>query len=113
MGITATAAMLALIGGLAGNARATILSAGPFPGGSTSVGFARCMVTNAGNTDVLVKSVELRDPAGAVITTGLSGITISPGYTLSVASSSMDPATPASCVFDLSTGKGVRAAFVY
>jgi len=71
------------------------------------------MVTNAGNTDVLVKSVELRDPAGGVITTGLSGITIQPGYTLSVASSSMDPATPASCVFDLSTSKGVRAAFVY
>jgi len=51
------------------------------------------MVTNAGNTDVLVKSIELSDPAGGVITTGLSGITIQPGYTLS--------------------SKGVRAAFVY
>jgi len=113
MGITATAAMLALVGGLAGTARATILSAGPFPGGFTSVGIVRCMVTNAGKTDVLVKSVELRNVVGAVLDTGLSGLTISPGYTFAVASAFTDVYSPASCVFDLSTSRGVRAALVY
>ena len=35
------------------------------------------------------------------------------GYTLAVASALLDPAAPTSCVFDLSTSRGVRAAFVY
>ena len=113
MGIRTMAAMLALVGGLAGTARATVLVAGTFPGGATSIGFVRCMVTNAGKTDLVVKSVELRSPTGFVIDTGLSGFTMSPGYTLAVASSDTNSNSPTSCVFDLSTTRGVKAAFVY
>ena len=113
MGITTIPAVLALVGGLSGMASATILSAGGFPGGATSAGIARCMITNTGKTGVVVNSVELRNAAGGVIDTGLSGFTVAAGYTLAVASALLDPAAPTSCVFDLSTSRGVRAAFVY
>src|SRR5512138_1267634 len=99
--ITRTAAVIGLVGGLGGTAGATVLVAGTFPGGLTSYGEARCVVTNFGTANVLVKSVELRSSSGSVLDDSGTGWTIQPGYTLTVAMVPTDYASPSSCVFDL------------
>ena len=110
--ITKAAAVAALVGGLGGVARATILSAGGFPGVNVSTGFAGCVLTNAGTRDVTVNSVTLFDANGAVLVQPAGSI-VSPGQTSLFAYVSMANASASSCTFDVSTKTGVRAAFVY
>jgi hypothetical protein len=112
MSLTTAAAVAALVAGLGGVARATILSAGGFPGANVSTGLAKCVLTNAGTRDVTVKGVSLLDANGAVLVQQ-PGWIVSPGQTSLFANVSMSNTSASSCIFDVSTKTGVRAAFVY
>jgi hypothetical protein len=112
MWITKAAAVAALVGGLGGVARATILSAGGFPGANVSTGMAKCVLTNAGTRDVMVKAVTLFDASGVVLVQQQGSI-VPPGHTSLFANVSMLNTSASSCTFDVSTKTGVRAAFVY
>jgi len=106
------AAAAALVGGLGAVAHATILSAGGFPGGNVSTGLAKCVLTNAGTRDVTVKGVTMFGADGAVLVQQ-PGWVVSPGQTSLFTNVSMVNTSASSCVFDVSTKTGVRAAFVY
>ena len=114
MWITTAAAVAALVGGLAGVAHATILSAGGFPGSNFNTGLASCVVSNMGIRDVIVTSVSLFDISGTAVGNPVNGAIVHPGQTREVVYASAGAyGIPASCSFDLSTKSGVRAAFVY
>jgi hypothetical protein len=113
MWITKAAAVAALIGGLGGVARATILSTGGFPGGAFSTGVVRCVITNTGTRDVVLNSASLLDQSGAVLNQD-GGWIVPPGQTrVTQAVSLLANVSPSACIFDVSTKTGVRAAFVY
>jgi len=112
MRITKAVAVAALVAGLGGVARATILSAGGFPGANVGTGLAKCVLTNAGTRDVTVKDVTMFDANGAVLVQQ-PGWVVSPGQTSLFANVSMINTSASSCTFDVSTKTGVRAAFVY
>jgi len=112
MWLTIAAAVAALAGGLGGVAHATILSAGGFPGGNVSTGLAKCVLTNAGTRDVSVKGVTMFDANGAVLVQQ-PGWVVAPGQTSLFANVAMVNGSASSCVFDVSSKAGVRAAFVY
>ena len=111
--ISMVAAVAALVGGLGGIGHATVLSAGPFPGGYSSFGEVRCMVSNTSSKPVVVNSVALLSAGGAVLDDSGTGLTVWAGDTFTLALSSMDPNSPSSCKFDLSSSSGVHAALVY
>ncbi len=111
--ITKAAAVAALVGGLGGVARATILSTGGFPGGAFSTGIVRCVITNTGTRDVVLESASLLDQWGAVLHQD-GGSIIPPGQTrVTQAVALLNNVSPSACIFDVSTKTGVRAAFVY
>jgi hypothetical protein len=111
-GLRTTAAAAALLAGLGTAAQATILIAGGLPGGFTSYGDARCIVTNGGPNDVLLNSAKLLDMWGNTLS-GTTDYVIPAGHTFSAAYSSFDPWAPGSCVFDVSPSRGVHATLVY
>jgi hypothetical protein len=112
MWITKAAAVAALVGGLGGVARATILVAGGFPGENFNTGFAECAVTNTGTRDVVVSQSMFDGPGGSVLEQA-TGWIVHPGQTRVSQSVSFASANPSACTFDVSTKTGVRAAFVY
>lgn len=113
MWITKAAAMAALVGGLGGVARATILSAGGFPGATLSTGVAKCAITNAGTRDVTVNSMRLLDNVGNILATQGASFLVAPGQTGVSYPADLATSSPSACIFDVSTKTGVRAAFVY
>ena len=111
---TMAAAVAVLVGGLGGVARATILSAGGFYGDNYNTGSVSCMLSNTGTMDIIVKSVKLFDVSGSEVGNPINGAIVHPGQTRAVASASPGIYNlPCSCVLDLSTKTGARAAFVY
>jgi hypothetical protein len=110
--ITKAAAVVALVGGLGGVARATTLVAGGFPGENYDAGFAACVVTNAGPRDVEVAQTMFDGPFGTVLE-HTEGWIVHPGQTRTSAFVSFASWKPSACTFDVSTKTGVRAAFVY
>ena len=111
--ISMVAAVAGLVVGLGGIGHATVLSAGPFPGGYSSYGEVRCMLSNTSSKPVVVNSVALFSAGGAVLDDSGTGWTVWPGSTFTLALASLDQASPSACKFDLSTSSGVRAALVY
>ena len=114
MWITKVAAVAALVGGLGGVARATILSAGGFFGENYSTGTASCILSNTGTVDIIVKSAKMLDGTGAELGNPNNGAIVHPGQTRTVDSATAgNDGLPCSCSLDLNTKTGARAAFVY
>jgi hypothetical protein len=111
---TMAAAVAALVGGLGGVARATILSTGGFLGENYNTGTASCVLSNTGTMDIVVKSVKLLDLSGSEVGNPINGAIVHPGQMRDVDSASAGVyGLPCSCSFDLSTKTGARASFVY
>ena len=111
---TMAAAVAALVGGLGGVARATILSAGGFLGENYNTGTASCVLSNTGTMDIIVKSVKLLDLSGTEVGSPSNGAIVHPGQTRNLVSASSGVNNiPSSCIFDLTTKTGARASFVY
>jgi hypothetical protein len=111
--IAKAAALVGLVGGLAGTADATMLSAGGFPTGAFT-GIAYCVLTNDGIRDVTVNSMHMYDGATGndeyLVDTPQ---VVNPGKTLQIDFLWSNFGHPNSCTFDVSTKSGVRASFVF
>ena|SRR5258705_11251622 len=112
MWIVKVAAVVALVGGFGSVARATILSAGGFPGSRFATGYGVCTVTNAGVRDLVINSVSVLDINGTVLFTAPPE-SIPPGLTRYHSFQFSAAGHPSACIFDVGTKTGVRAAFVY
>jgi hypothetical protein len=111
--IAKAAALVGLVGGLAGTADATVLSAGGFPTGPFD-GEAYCVLTNDGVRDVTINGMHMYDGATGNDEQSLSIPTVvPPSHTLQLNFLWSYLGRPNSCTFDVSTKSGVRAAFVF